>query len=78
MRGADELNGLRLRFDPIVVDLEEGRVHHDEALGFEIEAQSLAALFEVPEEDDLAWLVKNFFDDVSAEVVTLVLLDGFV
>lgn len=29
-------------------------------------------------EDDVAWLVKHFFHYASAEVVTLVLLDGFV
>ncbi|KAG5386614.1 hypothetical protein IGI04_038084 [Brassica rapa subsp. trilocularis] len=77
-RGADELNRIGLRFDPIVGDLQEGRVHLHEALGFEVEAEPLAALLEVPEGDGLAWLVKHFFDDASAEIVALVPLDGFV
>ncbi|CAH2063002.1 unnamed protein product [Thlaspi arvense] len=37
-RGADELNELRLGFDPIVVNLQQRRVHLNEALCFEIEA----------------------------------------
>lgn len=76
--GAQELDRLGLRSDPLIVNTEKPWVSGEKGFNSDIKAQPLAPFLEVPERNYLTRFVEDLFDDLGAELVVPVVSYGVV